>query len=258
MTIFQAIIIGIIQGLTEFLPVSSSGHIELSKAILGVNLDNNLEFSIAVHVATVLSTLLVFRKDIIDLFSGFFSFKLNDQTHYVFKLLISAIPVGIIGVVFKDQIESLFEGNLVVVGAMLLLTAMLLALTRLIKPKATKPIGYIDSIIIGLAQAVAVMPGLSRSGATISTGLLIGKNRDEVARFSFLMVIIPVLGAAFLDIVKGDISNVLTAPVIAGFIAAFISGFLACSFMLRIVRKGNLYWFAIYCALIGIVALIFA
>jgi len=258
MTIFQAIIIGIIQGLTEFLPVSSSGHIELSKAILGVNLDHNLGFSIAVHVATVLSTLLVFRKDIIDLLTGFFNFKLNYQTHYVFKLLISAIPVGIVGVLFKDQIESLFEGNLVVVGAMLLVTAMLLALTRLIKPKATKPIGYIDSIIIGIAQAAAVMPGLSRSGATISTGLLIGKNRDEVARFSFLMVIIPVLGAAFLDIVKGDISNVLTAPIIAGFIAAFISGFLACSFMLRIVRKGNLYWFAIYCAIMGIVALIFA
>lgn len=258
MTIFQAIIIGIIQGLTEFLPVSSSGHIELSKAILGVNLDNNLEFSIAVHVATVLSTLLVFRKEIIDLFSGFLSFRLNVQTHYVFKLLISAIPVGVIGVLFKDQIESLFEGNLVVVGVMLLVTAMLLVLTRLVKPKHSKPIGYIDSIIIGFAQAVAVMPGLSRSGTTISTGLLLGKNRDEVARFSFLMVIIPVLGAAFLDILKGDISNIISAPVVAGFIAAFISGFLACSFMLRIVRKGNLYWFALYCALVGIVALFLA
>lgn len=258
MTIFQAIIIGIIQGLTEFLPVSSSGHIELSKAILGVNLDNNLGFSIAVHVATVLSTLLVFRKEIIDLFTGFFSFKLNLQTHYVFKLLISAIPVGVIGVLFKDQIESLFEGNLVVVGVMLLVTAMLLVLTRLVKPKHSKPIGYIDSIIIGFAQAVAVMPGLSRSGTTISTGLLLGKNRDEVARFSFLMVIIPVLGAAFLDILKGDISNIISAPVVAGFIAAFISGFLACSFMLRIVRKGNLYWFALYCALVGIVALFLA
>lgn len=258
MTIFQAIIIGIIQGLTEFLPVSSSGHIELSKAILGVNLDNNLEFSIAVHVATVLSTLLVFRKEIIDLFSGFFSFKLNDQTHFVFKLLISAIPVGVIGVLFKDQVEFLFEGNLAVVGLMLLVTAILLVLTRLVKPKTTKPIGYIDSIIIGLAQAAAVMPGLSRSGTTISTGLLLGKNRDEVARFSFIMVIIPVLGAAFLDIMKGDISNIISWPVIAGFIAAFVSGFLACSFMLRIVRKGNLYWFALYCALVGIVALFLA
>jgi len=258
MTIFEAIIIGIIQGLTEFLPVSSSGHIELSKALLGVQLENNLEFSIAVHVATVLSTLLVFRKEIIDLFSGFFSFKLNSQTHYVFKLLISAVPVGIIGVLFKDQIETLFEGNLLVVGSMLLVTAILLALTRIVKPKNTKPVGYFDSFVIGLAQAVAVMPGLSRSGATISTGLLLGKDRDEVARFSFLMVIIPVLGAAFLDIIKGDITNILTVPVVAGFIAAFVSGFLACSFMLRIVRKGNLYWFALYCALIGIVALIFA
>lgn len=258
MTIFQAIIIGIIQGLTEFLPVSSSGHIELSKAILGVNLDNNLEFSIAVHVATVLSTLLVFRKEIIDLFSGFFSFKLNDQTHFVFKLLISAIPVGVIGVLFKDQVEFLFEGNLAVVGLMLLVTAILIVLTRLVMPKTTKPIGYIDSIVIGLAQAAAVMPGLSRSGTTISTGLLLGKNRDEVARFSFLMVIIPVLGAAFLDIMKGDISIIISAPVVAGFIAAFVSGFLACSFMLRIVRKGNLYWFALYCALVGIVALFLA
>lgn len=258
MTIFEAIIIGIIQGLTEFLPVSSSGHIELSKALLGVQLENNLEFSIAVHVATVLSTLLVFRKEIIDLFSGFFSFKLNSQTHYVFKLLISAVPVGIIGVLFKDQIETLFEGNLLVVGSMLLVTAILLALTRVVKPKNTKPVGYFDSVVIGLAQAVAVMPGLSRSGATISTGLLLGKDRDEVARFSFLMVIIPVLGAAFLDIIKGDISNTITAPVVAGFVAAFVSGFLACSFMLRIVRKGNLYWFALYCALVGIVALFLA
>ena len=258
MTIFEAIIIGIIQGLTEFLPVSSSGHIELSKALLGVQLENNLEFSIAVHVATVLSTLLVFRKEIIDLFSGFFSFKLNSQTHYVFKLLISAVPVGIVGVFFKDQIETLFEGNLLVVGSMLLVTAILLALTRIVKPKNTKPVGYFDSVVIGLAQAVAVMPGLSRSGATISTGLLLGKDRDEVARFSFLMVIIPVLGAAFLDIIKGDISNTITAPVVAGFVAAFVSGFLACSFMLRIVRKGNLYWFALYCALVGIVALFLA
>ncbi|HOK60373.1 MAG: undecaprenyl-diphosphate phosphatase [Tenuifilum sp.] len=258
MTIFEAIIIGIIQGLTEFLPVSSSGHIELSKALLGVQLENNLEFSIAVHVATVLSTLLVFRKEIIDLFSGFFSLKLNSQTHYVFKLIISAVPVGIIGVLFKDQIETLFEGNLLVVGSMLLVTAILLALTRIVKPKNTKPVGYFDSVVIGLAQAVAVMPGLSRSGATISTGLLLGKDRDEVARFSFLMVIIPVLGAAFLDIIKGDISNTITAPVVAGFVAAFVSGFLACSFMLRIVRKGNLYWFALYCALVGIVALFLA
>ena len=258
MTIFQAIIIGIIQGLTEFLPVSSSGHIELSKAILGVNIDNDLEFSIAVHVATVLSTLLVFRKEIIDLLAGFFRFKLNEQTHSVFKLLLSAVPVGIVGLFFRDQVEGLFEGNLTVVGSMLLLTALLLALTRVIQPKVTKPVGYADSIIIGIAQAIAVMPGLSRSGATISTGLLLGKNRDEVARFSFLMVIIPVLGATFLDIIKGDISGIISAPVVAGFIAAFITGFLACSIMLRIVRKGNLYWFALYCAVVGVIALILA
>ncbi|QKG80925.1 undecaprenyl-diphosphate phosphatase [Tenuifilum thalassicum] len=257
MTIFQAIVVGIVQGLTEFLPVSSSGHIELSKAILGVHLEDNLEFSIAVHVATVLSTLLVFRKEIVELIAGLFRFENNQQTQYVFKLLVSAIPVGVVGVLFKDEIESLFEGNLIVVGVMLLVTSALLALTRLIKRPIAKPITYIDSIIIGISQTFAILPGLSRSGATISTGLLLGKDRDETARFSFLMVIIPVLGAAFIDIVKGDAVNVLTAPVIAGFIAAFVSGFLACSFMLRIVRKGNLYWFAIYCALVGVIALMF-
>lgn len=256
MTIFQAIIIGIVQGLTEFLPVSSSGHIELSKAILRVQLQENLEFSIAVHVATVLSTLLVFRKEIADLFVGFFEFKFNNQTHYILKLLMSAIPVAVVGVLFKEQVETLFEGNLVVVGLMLLVTATLLSLTKVIQHKQTTSISYLDSLIIGVAQAVAVMPGLSRSGATISTGLILGKNRDEVARFSFLMVIIPVLGAAFLDIIKGDISTVLSPAVVAGFIAAFVSGFLACSFMLRIVRKGNLYWFSLYCAVIGIIALI--
>lgn len=256
MTIFQAIIIGIVQGLTEFLPVSSSGHIEISKALLGVQLQENLEFSIAVHVATVLSTLLVFRKEIADLFVGFFEFKLNSQTHFILKLSLSAIPVAVVGVLFKEQVETLFEGNLFVVGLMLLATATLLTLTKVIQRKQTTPISYIDSLIIGVAQAVAVMPGLSRSGATISTGLILGKNRDEVARFSFLMVIIPVLGAALLDIIKGDIASVFTPAVVAGFIAAFVSGFIACSFMLRMVRKGNLYWFAIYCAVIGVIALI--
>lgn len=256
MTIFQAIIIGIVQGLTEFLPVSSSGHIELSKALLGVQLQENLEFSIAVHVATVLSTLLVFRKEIADLFVGFFEFKFNSQTHFILKLMVSATPVAVVGILFKDQVETLFEGNLHVVGLMLLVTATLLVLTKVIQRKQTTPISYLDSLIIGIAQALAVMPGLSRSGATISTGLILGKNRDEVARFSFLMVIIPVLGAALLDIIKGDISSVLTPAVVAGFIAAFVSGFLACSFMLRIVRKGNLFWFALYCAVIGVIALI--
>ncbi len=258
MTIFQAIIIGIIQGLTEFLPVSSSGHIELSKAILGVHLDNNLEFSIAVHLATVLSTLLVFRKEIVELVVGVFRFKLNDKTHFVLKLIVSAIPVGVVGILFKDRIETLFTGNLMVVGIMLLFTALLLALTRIVKIKQTKPIGYIDSLIIGLAQTVAVMPGLSRSGATISTGLLLGKNRDEVAQFSFLMVIIPVIGAAFLDFVEGKTLNISSGYVFAGFLSAFISGFLACSFMLKLVRKGNLYWFAIYCLTVGVTAIALA
>ncbi|MGE0077766.1 MAG: undecaprenyl-diphosphate phosphatase [Bacteroidales bacterium] len=258
MTIIEAIILGLIQGLTEFLPVSSSGHIELGKAILGVNVQESLEFTIAVHAATVLSTLVVFRKDIINLFAGFFKFKMNDETKFVLKILLSTIPVLFVGFFLKDEVEKLFEGNLLIVGIMLLVTALLLTLSKYLQSVNTKPIGSRDSFIIGIAQAIAVLPGLSRSGSTISTGLILGNHRDEIAKFSFLMVIIPILGAAVLDVAKGDFGAISLQPVLAGFVAAFVSGYLACNWMVKLVRKGNLIWFAVYCAIVGLTAIIFS
>lgn len=258
MSIIEAIILGLIQGLTEFLPVSSSGHIEIGKAILGVEVKESLEFTVAVHAATVLSTLVVFRKEIMDLFIGFFKFKMNDETKFVLKILLSTIPVLFVGFFLKDEVEKLFDGNLLVVGIMLLVTALLLTLSKYLQRANTKPIGYRNAFIIGIAQAIAVMPGLSRSGSTISTGLILGNHRDEVAKFSFLMVIIPILGAAVLDLAKGDFATVNIQPIIAGFIAAFISGYVACSWMVKLVRKGNLIWFALYCAIVGLTAIIFS
>lgn len=258
MSIIEAIILGLIQGLTEFLPVSSSGHIEIGKAILGVEVKENLQFTVAVHAATVLSTLVVFRKEIIDLFIGFFKFKMNDETKFVLKILFSTIPVLFVGFFLKDEVEKLFDGNLQVVGIMLLVTALLLTLSKYLQRANTKPIGYRNAFIIGIAQAIAVMPGLSRSGSTISTGLILGNHRDEVAKFSFLMVIIPILGAAVLDFAKGEFTTVDIQPIIAGFIAAFVSGYVACSWMVKLVRKGNLIWFALYCAVVGLTAIIFS
>lgn len=258
MSIIEAIILGLIQGLTEFLPVSSSGHIEIGKAILGVEVKDSLEFTVAVHAATVLSTLVVFRKDIVNLFAGFFKFRMNDETKFVLKILLSTLPVLFVGLFFKDKVETLFEGNLLIVGAMLLVTAILLTLSKYLQRANTRPISYRDSLIIGIAQAIAVLPGLSRSGSTISTGLILGNHRDEVAKFSFLMVIIPILGATFLDVAKGKFGAFSIQPIIAGFIAAFVSGYLACSWMVKLVRKGNLFWFAIYCAIIGLTAIIFS
>ncbi len=258
MSIIEAIILGLIQGLTEFLPVSSSGHIEIGKAILGVEVKENLQFTVAVHAATVLSTLVVFRKEIIDLFIGFFKFKMNDETKFILKILLSTIPVLFVGFFLKDEVEKLFDGNLLVVGIMLLVTALLLTLSKYLQRANTKPIGYRNAFIIGVAQAIAVMPGLSRSGSTISSGLILGNHREEVAKFSFLMVIIPILGAAVLDVAKGEFSTVDIQPIIAGFIAAFISGYVACSWMVKLVRKGNLIWFALYCAIVGLTAIIFS
>lgn len=258
MSIIEAIILGLIQGLTEFLPVSSSGHIEIGKAILGVEVKESLEFTVAVHTATVLSTLVVFRKEIIALLGGFLKFKMNDETKFVLKILLSTIPVLLVGFLLKEEVEKLFDGNLLVVGIMLLFTALLLTLSKYLQRANTKPIGYRNAFIIGIAQAIAVMPGLSRSGSTISTGLILGNHRDEVAKFSFLMVIIPILGAAVLDIAKGEFTTVDIQPIIAGFFAAFISGYIACSWMVKLVRKGNLIWFALYCAIVGLTAIIFS
>ena len=259
MNLIEAIILGIIQGLTEFLPVSSSGHLEIGKVLLGVNAEDSLSFTVAVHGATVLSTLVVFRKDIATLILGLLKFKWNEETQFIAKIFVSMIPVLIVGFFLKDYVEGLFTGNLVFVGLMLLVTASLLMISSVIKPKAQKPVGFFDSLVIGFAQAVAVIPGISRAGATISTGLILGNRKDEVARFSFLMVIIPILGANLLDVVKGDFSassGVGTGAIIAGFVAAFIAGFIACKWMINIVKKGKLYWFALYCAIIGIFAII--
>lgn len=254
---FQALLLGILQGLTEFLPVSSSGHLEIGHHLLGISGHNNLLFAVVVHVATVLSTLVVFRKDIIELIKGLFEFKWNESTIYISKLVFSSIPVLVLGLFFKDEIEQLFTGNLVLVGSMLIFTSLLLSLTHFARTNDGK-ITFLKAFIIGIAQALAVIPGISRSGATIATGLLLQNKKDDVARFSFLMVLIPILGAAFLDIAGGEITSnesVGVIPLLVGFIAAFVSGLLACSWMIRVVKRGKLIYFAIYCLVIGVIAI---
>lgn len=255
----EALILGLVQGLTEFLPVSSSGHLEIGKALLGVEAKESLSFSIAVHGATVLSTIIVFREEILQILSGLFKFRWNQETNYTAKIVVSMIPVAIIGFLFNDYLKTLFNSNILLVGSMLLVTALLLAFTYLAKQK-NKEIGYKEAFIIGIAQAIAVLPGISRSGATIATGLLLGTKKENVAQFSFLMVIVPIIGANLKDILSGDMtsdSGVGIFPVIVGFMAAFISGYLACSWMLRIVKTGKLIYFSIYCAIIGMIALIY-
>ena len=253
----EALILGLVQGLTEFLPVSSSGHLEIGKAILQIEARENLTFSIVVHGATVLSILVVFYRDIRNLLVNALRFKYNESSSYLIKILISMIPVGIVGVFFKDQVESFFNGNLVFVGAMLLVTATLLVITNFM-PSGTRKISYLDALIIGIAQAFAVFPGISRSGATISTALLRGNMRDEAARFSFLIVILPIVAANFLDLTDmepEDPGSIGMIPLLVGFAAAFISGLFACKWMLSIVRKGKLLYFGIYCLLIGSIAI---
>jgi len=249
----EALILGIVQGLTEFLPVSSSGHLELGKAILGVNAEKSLVFTVVVHGATVLSTIVIFYKDILRLARGLFAFKWNEETAYVAKIFVSMIPVIILGLFFKKEIESFFTGNVLFVGSMLVVTSMMLMSTYLVGNNERK-IGFLDSFIIGIAQTVAVLPGISRSGATISTGLLLGK-------FSFLMVLIPIIGANFKDFTDGSMSEVGgvgVLPLAVGFFAAFISGLLACKWMIGIVKKGNLFYFAIYCFVIGTIAIVYS
>lgn len=260
----ESLILGLIQGLTEFLPVSSSGHLELGKSILGIEASSNLTFTIVVHGATVLSTIVVFRKDLLNLISGLFSFKWNDETKYILKIFVSMIPVGIVGFFFKDVIEEFFgEGNIAFVGFMLMITAVLLAFTYLSKPKEKK-ISFFDSFIIGIAQAVAVLPGISRSGATIATGIMLGNKKKLVAKFSFLMVLIPIIGENILDLLSsknaGDASmtgSIGTLPLVIGFISAFVAGLFACKWMINLVSKGKLIYFALYCFIIGIVAVLF-
>jgi undecaprenyl-diphosphatase len=255
---FEALVLGLIQGLTEFLPVSSSAHLEIGKSLFGIKGEENLYFSIMVHGATVLSTIVVFRKEIIKLLSGLFKFKYNEETTYVFKIGVSMIPVLVIGLLFKDYIESLFNGeSLVFVGTMLIITALLLAFTYFFKPKKEREISYLDAFIIGVAQAIAVVPGISRSGATIATGIINGNKKADLAKFSFLMVLVPILGENFLEIVGGELitSAIPISSLIVGFVAAFLTGLLACKVMINIVKRGKLIWFAIYCVVVGLVSI---
>ncbi len=263
MSIIEAIILGIIQGLTEFLPVSSSGHLEIGKVILGVEIEESLGFTVMVHLATVLSTITVFFSDIKALFNGIMKMKWNDELRYMGKLLFSALPVLAVGLFFEVEVEALFNlsgSTLVPVGIALLGTSLLLALAHFMKAVHKRNITWSNALLIGIAQAFAVIPGLSRSGATIATGLLLKNSREEVARFSFLMVLIPILGASFLKLLdwteKGTAGTDLL-PLIAGFAAAYISGFLACKWMINVVKKGKLVWFATYCLVIGLIAIIF-
>lgn len=259
MSLLEAIILGIVQGLTEFLPVSSSGHLELASALLGANTDQNLLFSIIVHAATALSTIVVFRKDILSIFSSLFTFRRDANWHFAFKLVISAVPVSLVGLLLKDHVEALFGGNILLVGCCLLFTAGLLLLTHF-KQAEGQPVSYWQAIIIGLAQAIAILPGVSRSGTTIATALLIGVDKAKAARFSFLMALIPILGAAFLETLEFAESPVTADSIgslslIIGFLAAFFTGLFACQLMIRIVKRGKLTWFALYCALVGLLAI---
>ena len=257
MQTFQAIILGLVQGLTEFLPVSSSGHLQLAGALLGTDLEagSSLTFNLTLHAATVLSTIVVLWREVWRLMRGLFSTHYNEEQAYVVKIVISMVPVGIVGLCFKEQLEEAFSSTLVV-GIMLLVTATLLAFAYYAKPREKQKISYRDAFIIGLAQAAATLPGLSRSGSTIATGLLLGNRKESVAQFSFLMVLPPILGNTLLDILKGDFGGgVEMVPLAAGFITAFVTGCLACKFMIEVVKRGKLIWFAIYCAAVGAAAI---
>ena len=264
MSWWEAFILGMIQGLTEYLPVSSSGHLAIGSALFGIQGEDNLTFTILVHVATVLSTLVILYKEIDWIFRGLFKFQMNDETKYVINILISMIPIGIVGLFFKDKVEEIFGSGLFIVGLMLLVTAALLAFSYYAKPRTKEHISMKDAFIIGLAQACAVLPGLSRSGSTIATGLLLGDKKEKLAQFSFLMVIPPILGEALLDgmkIVKGAAeasADVSLVALIVGFLSAFVFGCIACKWMIDIVKKGKLIYFAVYCALVGLATLLFS
>ena len=271
METFEALILGLLQGLTEYLPVSSSGHLAIGSHILGIEAEENLMFTVAVHVATVLSTLVVLGGEIIRLVRGTFGpfnagasglARLNADQRYMLNILVSMIPIFVVGIFFKDTVESIFGQGLLVVGCCLLVTAGLLAYSYLSKPRQKESISLLDAFIIGIAQAVAVLPGLSRSGSTIATGLILGNNKAHMAQFSFLMVIPPILGEALLDTIKaakegfsaafGDLS---VMALVVGFVAAFVSGIAACKWMIGIVRRGKLIYFAYYCVAVGAVTL---
>ena len=266
MSWIQALILGIIQGLTEYLPVSSSGHLAIGQALFGLeNGESNLTFTVLVHIATILSTVVVLWSEIVWIFKDLFKWKWNEGTKYIVNILISMIPVAIVGFFFKDKVEEVFGSGLLIVGIMLLVTAALLAFSYFAKPRQKENISPVHAFVIGIAQACAVMPGLSRSGSTIATGLLLGNKKEKLAQFSFLMVIPPILGEALLDvkdILEVGFSEAMAGlsplAAIVGFLSAFIFGCIACKWMINIVKKGKLVWFAVYCAIVGIVAIVFA
>ena len=261
---WQAIVLGLVQGLTEFLPVSSSGHLMIARELLGVDASNFLDFTVTVHLATVISTIIVFWSAIVQIIKGVFKFKYNDETDYFLKLCVSMIPVAIVGFFFKDKVEALFGETLTTVGICLLVTAAMLLFATLYSPRKAgshrNGISWWQALAVGVGQAVAVAPGLSRSGTTIATGLVCGVKKDSMAQFSFLMVLVPILGEQFLsivDVMQGEASMTLGAlPLILGFLAAFASGLFACKVMIAIVRKAKFSWFAIYCAVVGILVLV--
>jgi undecaprenyl-diphosphatase len=258
MSWIEALVLGLLQGLTEFLPVSSSGHLEIGQVILKTGLEDNLAFAITVHGATVLSTIVVFFSEIKKLSLDALQFKWNKSSRFIAKIFVSMIPVLIVGVFFNDFVENLYRGNLQFVGFMLLVTALLLGLTGFIKVNE-KDVSYLRAFIIGIMQAVAVIPGISRSGATISTALMLGVKKDLATRFSFLMVLIPIIGANLLAILKhtGESnSSISSVALMIGFMAAFISGLVACKLMINIVKNGKLIYFALYCAIVGIIAIV--
>lgn len=261
MDVLDAVILGIIQGLTEFLPVSSSGHLELGKAILGDTSvpEESLLFTVVLHFATALSTLVVFRKDVFQIIGGLLSFKWNEETQFSLKIIVSMLPAVFVGLFFEKQLEALFGGNILLVGFMLLVTALLLWLAD--KAKNTgKKVSYTNAFIIGISQAIAMLPGISRSGATISTSVLLGNDKTKAARFSFLMVVPLIFGKIAKDLLSGELmeSSADFSILLIGFIAAFIAGLAACTWMIALVKKSKLSWFAMYCFVVGLAAIIFA
>lgn len=261
MEIIDSIILGIIQGLTEFLPVSSSGHLELGKAILGDDSvpEESLLFTVVLHFATALSTIVIFRKDILDIIKGIWKFQWNEDMQFLTKIVISMIPAVLVGVFFEDELEQLFGGNILLVGCMLIVTAILLFLADKAK-NTNKNVSFKNAFIIGISQAIAMLPGISRSGATISTSVLLGNDKTKAARFSFLMVVPLIFGKIAKDVLSGDLtyqSDHFTA-ISAGFIAAFIAGLFACTWMIALVKKSKLSYFAIYCVIVGLIAIGFS
>lgn len=275
----DSLIMGVVQGLAEYLPISSSGHLQICEDILHLNMEGagSLQYTVALHVATVLSTIVVLWKEFVPLLTSFFGFKRDENTTYVFKILVSCIPIMIVGLLFKDQVEALFDKSLVTVGIALCATALLLTFAYYFRRTTDESTGlqqggykphditFLDAFVIGIAQAIAVIPGLSRSGTTIATGLMLGDKRDQIAKFSFFMVIIPILGEALLDIKDmltggaeaATAESIGALPLIVGFISAFIVGCLACKWMLNIVKKGKLVWFAVYCLIVGLLCIFF-